>query len=92
MSSRMRSKITIVSLTEYPTIVNSAATVAGWNALALPVRDADGAPLGAVMLAGIAEQFPGTREAALLDMVAKTVSTIEQSIISGLDRKKRISV
>ena len=72
--------------------INSAATVAGWNALALPVRDAAGAPLGAVMLAGIAEQFPGTREAALLDMVAKTVSTIEQSIISGLDRKKRISV
>lgn len=72
--------------------VNRAATVAGWNALALPVRDVNGAPFGAIMLAGIADEFPGTREASLLDMVGESVGTLERALMRGFDRKKRIAV
>ncbi len=72
--------------------INRAATVAGWNALAVPVRDAAGLPFGAVMLAGTADEFPGTREAAVLDMIAESVATLERATTRGFDRKKRIAV
>ena len=72
--------------------VNRSVTVSGWNALAVAVHDATGNPVAAVMLGGIAEDFPGNREPAMLEMMRESVNLLEREIARGFDSRRRIAL